>query len=709
MSINISKTEQEALESGDSWIDGDIFKGHIPLNKYKSAHLYFPQLTNEEQHFLNTDVWELCNLIDNERIHNEKQIPESIWLYMKSRKFFGLCIPKRYGGLGFSHSLHSKMVEMLASCSIPVAVTGMVPNSLGPGELIYKYGTQEQLDYWLPRLADGTDIPCFALTSTNAGSDAAGSQDAYGIVQKDGSIKAFFEKRYITLAPVATCIGVAFRVFDPNHVWGDKEDLGITVAVLSRDTEGLSIGMKHNPMDVPFENGPILGRDVIIELADIIGGMEGIGKGWKMLVECLGIGRSISLPSLSAGVSKKVLAHTLSFVQRRKQFGTQIANFEGIQAPLAEMTSKTYLISCMRAMTLGALDMGLNPSVLSAICKYHCTEMAREVLMHGMDINAGSAIILGDRNPIARFYQSMPVSITVEGANIMTRSLIIFGQGAMKNHPHVYNLAKSIMTGNKTDITINGLKFGAFVLKSFVTAGWKGWSAGFAGKQFERNLNIYAACFACLTNILLIVEGQGLKKKESISARMGDIFSYLYMGSCVVRERSTHSVGSTNEQYMKQILEYTQADLLYKIQEAFQDLCDNMLIGPIVRLLMFPYGRRFKKPSDKLIGRVVHGVVNNEYLATWLTQEIHVSSHEQDLAKIAVETTNTPKVPTKVGKFKTIKDYDTGWSKGELDEHQHNRQVDLIKIRHDSLKVNHDGNKVMDTELFKNLDYDLRS
>lgn len=701
MNIKINSTEQEALESGDSWIDGDIYRGHIPFNRIKYFKPY--ELSLDERGFLDEDVNELCRMIDNETIHRMGKIPEEYMDFIKLHKFFGLCIPKQYGGLGYSHLLHSKVVERIASCSIPVAVTVMVPNSLGPAELLLKYGTTEQKDYWLPRLATGEEIPCFALTSTNAGSDAAGSQDSFGIVQRDGSIKLYFEKRFITLAPIATCIGVAFRLFDPYHVYGIHEDLGITVAILRRDMNGLSIGMKHDPLGVPFENGPILGNGVTITQDDIIGGNEGIGNGWKMLVECLGVGRSISLPSLSSGLCKTVLTHIASFILRRKQFGANIAKFEGNQEKIAEMMCFTYLCTVTRNLTVSALDEGITPAVLSAIAKYNCTELGRSTLNHGMDINAGPAIILGERNKLARYYQSAPISITVEGANTLTRNLIIYGQGTMKNHPYVYKLIMGIIEKFQKQILFNAIGFGVFTIKTMILSFIKGYVSWFYRSNFEKTLNMFSSAFAFVTNILLITMGQNLKKNEFVSGRMSDIFSHIYMGIAHIKDVSNDRNISFNNATMNNLMEYTRKHINYRIQESFFDLFDNLRGGFLLKWFLFPFGRKFKKPSDALIGDVVSDLCTNETMIWQLTKNTYRDTQAKSNEIIGFSSKKSLNV-----RYKTIADLHKLYKSGIIDEREYSDAKQSIIDRHESLKVNHNGDEVVE-HIDIPPEYDFRS
>ena len=434
---SMSSTEKEALEAGTTWWEGDLFSGKPDWNKL--ANYPKPSLSEKEQAFLDGPVEELCGMLDDWKFCQEYgDLPQEVLDFIHKHKFLGLIIPEEYGGLHFSAYAQTRILTKLSAVNGMAAFYIAVPNSLGPGELLMKYGTDEQRKHYLPRLADGRDLPCFGLTSPRAGSDAGAIPDT-GIVCKgefEGKkvlgIKLNFDKRYITLAPVATVIGLAFRLFDPDHLIGEEDDYGITCALIPRHLDGVEIGRRHFPVGTPFHNGPIQGTDVFIPMSYIIGGQDMVGQGWRMLVECLSVGRCITLPSISNSIGKNVVATTGAYTAIRRQFNSAISNFEGIQEALGRIAGYSYIIESAVSVTATSIDAGEKPSVPSAILKYHCTEMARTILNDGMDINAGKAVIQGPKNYIANLYQSFPVAITVEGANILTRSLIVFGQGAVR-------------------------------------------------------------------------------------------------------------------------------------------------------------------------------------------------------------------------------------------------------------------------------------
>ena len=432
----ISQTEKIALTSGTTWVDGELFSGNPDFKKI--MEMSYPKLTTEEQNFIDNEVEELCKICVDYQVQIMRDLPPEVWQFLRDKKFFGMIIPKSYGGLGFSAFAHSCVIEKLASRSVPLAITAMVPNSLGPAELLLHYGTKSQQDYYLPRLADGRELPCFALTEPTAGSDATSIQ-SNGVIFKnengDIKIRLNWKKRYITLGAYATVIGVAFQLRDPDKILSENSEIGITCALIPNNTAGVVQGRRHDPLATPFVNSPLNGNDVIIGLDSIIGEKDGLGKGWKMLMECLSAGRGISLPSTSSGGSKLATRVVTAYSMVREQFGTSIAKFEGIEEVLARIASRTYALDAMRAFTAGSVDSGAKPAVISAIAKYHSTEIFRQNINDAMDICAGGAIIRGPRNILANAYFSTPISITVEGSNIMTRSLIHFGQGAIMSHP----------------------------------------------------------------------------------------------------------------------------------------------------------------------------------------------------------------------------------------------------------------------------------
>ena len=442
----ISETERVALEAGSTWVDAQLFSGKPDFNWVRGEK--YAGVSAEEQAFLDHQVVKLCSLASDWEIFQNKDLPKPVWDYLKKERFFGMIVPKEYGGLGYSAAANSEVVARLASHSGPLAITVMVPNSLGPAELLVHYGTQKQKDYYLPRLARGEEIPCFALTEPEAGSDA-GSITSSGVLFRgdDGQIyvKLNWEKRYITLAAVATLIGLAIKLYDPDNLLGKGKDLGITCVLAPADLKGIVLGQRHNPMGLPFFNCPTSGHDVVVSVDQIIGGAAGAGRGWQMLMECLAAGRAISLPSQAAGTAKKLTRLVSAYAVIRRQFGISIGQFEGIEEPLARITGLTYLMEAMRIFTVGAVDSGMKPAVISAIAKYNQTELARKVTNDAMDVMGGAAISRGPRNHIGNAYIGLPISITVEGANILTRTMIIFGQGAIRCHPYAYKEVKALM------------------------------------------------------------------------------------------------------------------------------------------------------------------------------------------------------------------------------------------------------------------------
>ncbi|WP_406672544.1 acyl-CoA dehydrogenase, partial [Natronospira sp.] len=549
----ISQTERVALDAGNTWWDADLFTGQPDWNKLLSYPS--PQLTDEEQAFVDGPTEELCKMIDDWQItHELNDLPAPVWDFLRDNRFFGMIIPKEYGGLGFSALAHSSVVMKVASRSPSAGVTVMVPNSLGPGELLLHYGTDKQKDYYLPRLAKGEEIPCFALTGPHAGSDAGAIPDT-GIVCKGEhngkevlGFRLNWDKRYITLAPVATLLGVAFKAYDPDGLLGDKKSLGITLALIPTDTPGVEIGDRHFPLNASFQNGPTRGKDVFIPMEYLIGDQEYIGEGWRMLMNCLSVGRAISLPALGTGAGKLSSRATGAYARVRKQFKTPIGKFEGVEEGLARIGAYTYRMEAMRRMTAGALDLGEKPSVLSAILKYHCTEGMRQVVGDAMDIHGGKGVMMGPGNYLARTYQSIPISITVEGANILTRSLMIFGQGAIRCHPY---LLKEMECVGMEDEEQAVRKFDralfshvGFTISNAVRAFVTGLTRGLfirtpeAGEvsRYYRQFSRMSAAFAFSADVTLLLLGGELKRKERLSARFGDVLSHLYMGSSMLKQ-----------------------------------------------------------------------------------------------------------------------------------------------------------------------------
>jgi len=616
----LSETEQTALEAGTVGFEGELFSGkpdwHELLKQPK------PELSVEEQAFIDGPVEELCGMIDDWQItHELADLPPNVWEFIKKNRFFGMIIPKQYGGLQFSALAHSAVLQKLATMSATVASTVAVPNSLGPAELLLHYGSDEQKNYYLPRLAVGDEIPCFALTGPYAGSDATSIPD-FGIVCKqtvDGvetlGIKLTFDKRYITLAPVATVVGLAFRMYDPEHLLGDKEDLGITLALLPRSTPGLQIGRRHFPLNVPFQNGPIHGKDMFVPLSTLIGGPHMAGHGWRMLVECLSVGRAISLPSNATGALRGAVASVGSYARMRKQFGLAIARFEGVEEALARIGGLTYATAALSRATAAAVDRGEKPAVPSAIAKYHATEWGRQVAGDAMDVLGGKGVQLGPNNYAGRAWQGVPIAITVEGANIMTRSLMIFGQGAIRCHPYVLKemQALSITDRGEQLKTFDRLLFGHIgfgisnAVRSFamgLTGSRLGESAGDAyTRRYYRKLDRYSAALALCADVFMGVLGGKLKFKEKLSARLGDVLSYLYIASSMLKRYEDTGRPEAD----RPLLAWAFHQCVWNMQMALDGAIRNFPVRPVswlLRMLVFPFGRREVPPSDRLGRRV---------------------------------------------------------------------------------------------------------
>ncbi|HJT96901.1 MAG TPA: acyl-CoA dehydrogenase [Rhodanobacteraceae bacterium] len=616
----LSDTEQIALEAGTVGFEGELFSGKPDWSKLLKQPK--PELSVEEQAFLDGPVGELCKMIDDWDItHVRADLPPEVWDFLKKKKFFGMIIPKEYGGLGFSALAHSAVLQKMAGLSTTLVSTVAVPNSLGPGELLVHYGTKEQKDYYLPRLADGREVPCFALTGPYAGSDATSIPD-YGIVCKgewNGAnvvgVRLTFDKRYITLAPVATIVGLAFRLHDPDRILGDVEDLGITLALLPRDTKGLEIGRRHFPLNVPFQNGPVRGKDVFVPLSQLIGGPDMAGQGWRMLVECLSVGRAISLPSNTAGGARAAVFATGAYARIRKQFGMPVGRFEGVEEALARIGGHSYAISALSLATAAAVDRGEKPAVPSAIAKYHATELAREVAKDAMDIHGGKGVILGPKNWIGRGWQGAPIAITVEGANIMTRSLMIFGQGAIRCHPYVLKemQATRILDYRERLKTFDAALFGhiGFAISNAVRSFVLGLAFAKIGrvpgdaytKRYYRKLNRYAAALALVADTSMLVLGGKLKFKEKLSARLGDVLSNLYIASAMLKRYEDQERPATDQP----LLAWAFHDSVWRMQMALDGVLRNFPIRPVawlLRVLVFPFGRREVPPSDRLGHRV---------------------------------------------------------------------------------------------------------
>jgi acyl-CoA dehydrogenase len=612
----MSTTEREALEAGTVWWDGELFTGKPEWSKLLGAKA--PKLTAEEQAFLDGPCEELCRMIDDFDItHRRGDMPPEVWDFLKRNGFFAMIIAKKYGGLEFSAYAHSCVLAKLSSRSAVVSSTVAVPNSLGPGELLQHYGTDEQKNYYLPRLASGEDIPCFALTGPRAGSDAASLPDS-GVVCRGMwqgreiiGLKLNFSKRYITLAPVATVIGLAFRMFDPERLLGSTTDIGITCALIPRETPGISIGRRHFPLNVPFQNGPIKGTDVFVPLDFIIGGPKMAGQGWRMLVEQLSVGRCISLPSSGTGGGKAAVFATGAYARIRRQFNMPVGKFEGVESVLAKMVGLTYTMDAARSVTAGAIDGGERPSVPSAMLKYHVTEMSRQIANDAMDIHGGKGICLGPRNYLGRGYQVVPVAITVEGANILTRSLIIFGQGAIRCHPFVLKEMEAARNPNRAQGVkdFDSALFGhvGFTLSNAVRSLVMAMTnARFTAAPVEgpvaryyQNIVRFSASFAFAVDVAMLSLGGYLKKKENLSARLGDVLSCMYLASMVLKHYENQ--GRRPEDFP--LVEWACRNLLYKAQEqlhAFLRNFPNRFLAGVMRLMIFPRGLQYSAPDDRL-------------------------------------------------------------------------------------------------------------
>ncbi len=616
----VSQTEQEALDAGTVWWDGELFSGDPDWAKLLAVPK--PVLRAEEQAFLDGPVEALCAMVDEWRVSQElNDLPPDVWRFIKDNGFLGMIIPKRYGGLGFSALAHSAVIMKLASRTPTACVSVMVPNSLGPAELLLHYGTEAQKAYYLPRLARGLEMPCFALTGPEAGSDA-GSIPDYGIVcwgEHDGKrvlgMRVTWEKRYITLGPVATLLGLAFRLHDPDGLLGERKDLGITVALIPTSHPGVNIGRRHIPLNASFMNGPNWGNDVFVPMDWVVGGQAYVGQGWRMLMECLAAGRSISLPSSATGGAKLAARATGAYSRVRAQFRVAIGKFEGVEEALARIGGNTYLLEAARRMTAGAVDLGEKPSVISAIVKYHSTERGRLLINDAMDIHGGKGICLGPNNYLGRGYQQVPIGITVEGANILTRSMIIFGQGAIRCHPYV--LAEIAATRNPdraaASVAFDAALWGhvSFLATNKARALW----LGLTGARFVpvpgpaelrshlQRLTRLSAAFALAADVAMLFLGGDLKRREKLSARLGDVLSNLYLASTIVKRYCDDGAQQTDLPFV----EWALHDCEHAAQQALFAFFENFplrWIGAALRLLCFPYGRSYRAASDRLGHRV---------------------------------------------------------------------------------------------------------
>jgi acyl-CoA dehydrogenase len=642
----MSETERDAIEAGSVWWESELFRG---APDWQKLHNYpIVKLSDEEQAFVDGPVNELCAMIDDWDItHKRLDLPEEIWAFLKKNGFFGMIIPKKYGGLEFSAYGHSAVVMKLSGRSTSVGVTVMVPNSLGPAELLLHYGTEEQKDHYLPRLASGEEIPCFALTGPDAGSDAGSIPDT-GIVcegEFEGKqvlgLKLNWEKRYITLGPVATVLGLAFKVYDPDGLLGSEVELGITCALIPATTPGVTIGNRHFPMNSAFQNGPNSGKDVFIPMEYLIGGVDNIGKGWRMLVESLSAGRGISLPAVGVAAGKTAARFTGAYAHIRKQFNTSIGKFEGVEEPLARIGGMSYMMEAGRLLTLSALDNGVKPSVITAILKHYNTEMMRQVLNDAMDVHGGKGICMGPSNYLARSYQSIPVGITVEGANILTRTMIIFGQGAIRCHPY---LVKEMEAATMSDDRAGALAFDEALtghIGYFITNLCRTFVYGISGSHlanspvsgrvgtYYKRLSQMSSAFAITSDLVLMILGGSFKRKEKLSGRFADALGYMYYASAVLKKFEDDG----RQKADIPLLEWSAKYCLYQVQIALDEVLRNFPIkslGILVRIIIFPLGLNLRQPNDSLGHRVSSLLIRPSEARDRLTQGIYISDDDND-------------------------------------------------------------------------------
>lgn len=643
----LSKTEQEAMKAGTVWWEAELFSGHP---SWETLLAYpKPELSSEEQHFIDHQLETLLVMLNDFDIIQQQDLPESVWCYLKENKFFALNIPKSYGGLAFSAHANSTIVAKIATQSLSAAVTVMVPNSLGPAELLIHYGTQEQRDYWLPRLVAGKDIPCFALTGPESGSDA-GSIPDLGIVcmgEFEGEsrlgIRLQWNKRYITLAPVATVLGLAFKMQDPDGLIGDKVNIGITCALIPTDHPGVQIGDRHMPLGAAFMNGTTRGKDVFIPMEWVIGGQDYVGQGWSMLMECLSSGRGVSLPALSIGIAQLCAKTTGAYAYVRKQFGQHIGHFEGVAEGLGRIGGLTYLMEATRHLTNTAVDLNEKPAIVSAISKYHMTELARKILNDALDIHAGKAIQLGESNYLAHLYCAMPIAITVEGSNILTRNLMIFGQGATRCHPY---LLKEIELAAKEEDDLDAFDT---LLTQHIAYLAKNTCYGFANAltrsyfnaspvsgeiaTYYRDITRLSRAFSVTADIALLCLGGELKRREMLSARFGDVLSHLYMATATLKYFESQGRPPSDLPLLNYALKYC----LHQSSRAFEGIYKNFprpVLGRVLKSIFFPFGMHFSPPSDKQAQAVAKQLMSPGPHRDRLTHLCYVGHQNHHVEKI---------------------------------------------------------------------------
>jgi acyl-CoA dehydrogenase len=653
MTPPISETERIALDAGDIGWEGELFGGKPHWRKLHN--LVKPQLTEVEQAFIDQQVTTLCQMLHEWEISRAgNDLPVAVWEYIKKQRFWGLIIPTQYEGLGFSPYAHSCIITKIASRSVNAAITIMVPNSLGPAELLLRYGTEAQKKYYLPRLACGDEIPCFALTAPTAGSDAAHLSDI-GIVCKgefEGQtiigIRLNWDKRYITLAPIATVAGLAFKLYDPEHLLGSQEDIGITLCLVPAHHPGVEMGKRHMPMNMAFMNGPTRGKDVFIPLDWVIGGKKMCGNGWYMMMESLAVGRGISLPALATGMSQLALRATSAYARLRYQFKTPIGHFEGIQEALARIVGFTYICEATRIFTANAVQMGIKPSLASAITKYQLTELSRKIINDAMDIHGGKTIQFGPKNYLGFFYEALPINITVEGANILTRNLIIFGQGALRCHTFLRN---ELVAMEQAD-TPRGLRYfdhlllkhTGYFINRWVRLAVYSMTAGYfihvpqgnslKTKTYYQQLTRMSMALAVVVDTLLLVLGGELKRRERLSARLGDVLSYLYLASAILWYYQQQQQPKSDWPVVQWTLDWC----LQQIYQAFDDLLTNFpqqrWLSKVLRCMIFPWGRPYRPPTDKLDHQVAMAFQAVSPMRERLTSSCYIGTAAEPLGKM---------------------------------------------------------------------------
>ncbi|MDJ0568857.1 MAG: acyl-CoA dehydrogenase [Pleurocapsa sp. MO_192.B19] len=632
----ISDTEQEAIEAGNAWVESEFFSGKPNFQRLLSEP--YPQLSPDIKLFLDNQVEKVCQMATDWEIHSRKDLPPEVWDYLRQERFFGMMIPTEYGGLGFSNLAYSAVMTKLASRSFTHTATVGVTNSLGPAKLLLRYGTLAQKSHYLPRLAIGEEIPCFALTEPNAGSDA-GSIVSNGIVFKGEDSKLYlrlnWEKRYITLATIATLMGLAFRLRDPDNLLGKGEDVGITCALIPTNTPGVIIDRRHDPMGVPFYNSPTVGKDVIVSIDQIIGGVDQAGQGWKMLMQSLAAGRGISFPATCTGIAKLVTRVTGAYARVRRQFGLNIGRFEGVEEPLARIGGLTYIMEAAKLYTVGAVDKGEQPAVVSAIAKYNFTELSRQIINDGMDIMGGAGICRGPRNLLANIYSATPIPITVEGANILTRTMIIFGQGVIRSHPYVY---QEIAALNDTNVKAFDRIFWQHlgsIIRNFFRTVLLSLSRGYLTRshvsgttaKYYRKLAWASASFAFLTDLSLIAYGGTLKRQEKLTGRFADILSWMYLATATLRRFEAEGRNPEDIPLVDWSMQYAFA----QIQKGFMGILDNMSV-PLLGIVatwwrLNPIGRM---PADKLGGKIARIMQTPGMQKDNLTKNIYIPTNTEE-------------------------------------------------------------------------------